>query len=77
MLLHRPLDQDSEALRTLDMYRRRFAAGKEMNAVLWLRVRIECGHSIDEECRRAAYTYQHEVTTGDATDVAIRITNAP
>jgi hypothetical protein len=76
VLLHRPLGQDAEALRTLDMYRRRFAGGKEMSAAMWLRLRIECGHSIDEECRRAAYTYQHEVTTGETAEVAIRITNA-
>jgi hypothetical protein len=76
VLLHRPLGQDVEALHTLDMYRSRFARGKEMAAALWLRVRIECGHAIDESCRRAAYSYQHEVVTGDAADVAIRITNA-
>jgi hypothetical protein len=76
VLLHRPLGQDAEALHTLDMYRRRFASGKEMSAALWLRVRIQCGHTIDEDCRRAAYSYQHEVTTGEAAEVAIRITNA-
>jgi hypothetical protein len=76
VLLHRPLGQDAEALHTLDMYRRRFSGGKEMNAAMWLRLRINCGHSIDEECRRAAYTYQHEVTTGETAEVAIRITNA-
>ncbi len=76
VLLHRPLGQDAEALRTLDMYRRRFAGGRERNAALWLRVRIVCGHAIDDECRKAAYTYQHEVPSGPAADVAIRITNA-
>jgi hypothetical protein len=76
VLLHRPLGQDAEALRTLDMYRRRFAGGREMHAALWLLVRIRCGKAIDDECRKAAYTYQHEVTSGPATDVAIRITNA-
>jgi hypothetical protein len=58
------------------MYRRRFAGGREMHAALWLLVRIHCGKAIDDECRKAAYTYQHEVTSGPATDVAIRITNA-
>ncbi len=77
VLLHRPLGQDAEALRTLDMYRRRFAAGKEMHAALWLRIRIECSHAFSEGCRRAAYSYQHAVTSGEASDVAIRITNAP
>jgi hypothetical protein len=76
VLLYRPLGQENEALRTLDVYRRRFSRGKEMTAALWLRVRILCSHTIDEECRKAAYTYQHEVTTGDAATVAIRITNA-
>jgi len=76
VLLHRPLGQDTEALHTLDMYHRRFAGGREMHAALWLRVRILCGHAIDDECRKAAYTYQHEVPSGPAADVAIRITNA-
>jgi hypothetical protein len=76
LLLYKPLHQDAEAMRTLDVYRRRFNAGKELSAVLWLRVRITCGRTIDEECRKAAYSYQHLVPTGDAADVAIRITNA-
>ncbi len=76
VLLYRPLGQDSEALNTLEMYRRRFAGGKEMHAAQWLRVRIECSHTVDEACRRAAYSYQHEVTSGLASEVAIRITNA-
>jgi hypothetical protein len=76
VLLHRPLHQDAEALRTLDMYRRRFAGGREMHAALWLLVRIHCGKAIDDECRKAAYTYQHEVTSGPTADLAIRITNA-
>ncbi|MBV8759250.1 MAG: FecR domain-containing protein [Deltaproteobacteria bacterium] len=76
VLLHRPLGQDAEALHTLDMYRRRFSGGLEKSAALWLRVRILCGHAIDDECRKAAYTYQHEVPSGPAADLAIRITNA-
>lgn len=76
VLLHRPLGQDTEALHTLDMYHRRFAGGREMHAALWLRVRILCGHALDDDCRKAAYTYQHEVPSGPAADVAIRITNA-
>jgi hypothetical protein len=76
VLLHRPLGQDVEALHTLDMYQRRFAGGREKHAALWLRVRIVCGHAIDDDCRKAAYTYQHEVPSGNAADVAIRITNA-
>ncbi|HSN25011.1 MAG TPA: FecR domain-containing protein, partial [Kofleriaceae bacterium] len=35
VLLHRPLGQDAEALRTLDMYHRRFAGGRERPAALW------------------------------------------
>jgi hypothetical protein len=76
VLLHRPLGQDAAALGTLELYRRRFTNGKERIAAMWLRVRIACGHTIDEECRSAAYSYQREVPTGDAADVAIRITNA-
>jgi hypothetical protein len=76
LLLHKPLHQDAEALRTIDVYLRRFRAGKELGGVLWLRVRIECGRSIDQECRQAAYSYQHAVPNGDLAEVAIRITNA-
>jgi hypothetical protein len=76
VLLYRPLGQDAEALRTLDMFQRRFHGGKELRAAMWLRVRIECSHSFDESCRRAAYSYQHDFMSGDASDVAVRITNA-
>ena len=76
VLLHRPLGQDAAALNTLELYRRRFTSGKERTAAMWLRVRVACSHTIDEECRSAAYSYQREVPTGDAADVAIRITNA-
>ena len=76
VLLHRPLGQDSAALNTLELYRRRFTNGKERTAAMWLRVRVACSHRIDEECRSAAYSYQREAPTGDAADVAVRITNA-
>lgn len=76
VLLHRPLGQDAAALSTLELYRRRFTNGKERLAAMWLRVRVACSHTIDEECRSAAYSYQRDVPTGDAADVAIRITNA-
>jgi hypothetical protein len=77
VLLHKPLKQDAEALRTLDVYRRRFGdRGKERAAALWLKVRITCGRAIDDECRKAAYGYQHDAPTGEAADVAVRITNA-
>ncbi|MEP6860977.1 MAG: FecR family protein [Deltaproteobacteria bacterium] len=76
VLLYRPLGQDAEAMRTLDWYFRRFAGGKEMHAAMWLRVRIACDHTIDEACRRAAYSYQHDVPGGAASEVAVRITNA-
>jgi FecR protein len=76
VLLHRPLGQDVAALDTLEIYRRRFTSGKERIPAMWLRVRIACSHSIDEECRSAAYSFQREVPTGDAAAVAIRITNA-
>jgi hypothetical protein len=76
LLLHKPLHQDAEALRTVDVYRRRFVASKELGAVLWLRVRIECGRAIDDQCRQAANSYQHAVPNGDLAEVAIRITNA-
>jgi hypothetical protein len=75
VLLHKPLKQDAEAMRTLDIYRRRFSRGRELDAALWLRVRILCAHAIDDDCRQAAYGYQHGAPTGAAADVAVRITN--
>jgi hypothetical protein len=77
VLLYKPLRQDAEALRTLDMYQRRFHGTKELEPALWLRVRITCAHAIDDECRRAAYSYQQAEPSGPAADVAIRITNSP
>ena len=48
-----------------------------MHAALWLHVRILCGKAIDDECRKAAYTYQHEVPVRPPpTASRIRITNA-
>jgi hypothetical protein len=76
VLLHKPLKQDNEALRTLDIYRRRFARGRELDAALWLRVRILCGRAIDDDCRQAAYSYQQHAPAGASADVAVRITNS-
>jgi hypothetical protein len=76
VLLYKPLHQDGEALRTIDMYRRRFPSGAELAAVAWLRVRISCSRAIDDACRQAAYSYQREAPGGASADVAIRITNA-
>lgn len=77
VLLYKPLHQDAEALRTIDIYRRRFARGIELPAAAWLRLRIACGHEIDDACRQAAYSYQQVGPGGAAADVAVRITNAP
>jgi hypothetical protein len=77
VLLHKPLKQDAEALRTLDIYRRRFSRGRELDAALWLRVRILCGRAIDDDCRQAAYSYEEKAPNGSGGEVAVRITNAP
>jgi hypothetical protein len=71
---HMKLGHDSEALATLEAYRRRFTRGKEYAAALWLRVRVRCLHAIDSRCREAAYTYLHEVNEGPSAQVAERIT---
>lgn len=57
------LGRAAEALSTLDLYFRRFAdftSRKEYAPALWLRVRILCLQKIDDQCRRAAYTYAHQ-----------------
>jgi FecR protein len=71
---HLKLGRDSDALRSLDAYVRRFPGGKEYRAALWLRVRILCLGKIDDRCRAAAYTYLHEAPDGPAAHVAERLT---
>jgi hypothetical protein len=68
------LAHNADALQTLDAYTHRFPGGKEVRAVLWLRVRILCLDKIDDRCRAAAYTYLHEAPDGDAARVAERLT---
>lgn len=68
------LGRTEDALRTLDLFMRRFAHKKEHADALWLRVRILCTRSIDERCRQAAYTYMHEVPGTPAAAIAERIT---
>ena len=77
VLLYRPLGQDAEALRTLDVYTRRFNGGKELHAAMWLRVRIECSHAFDESCRaRRLQLPARTARPARPASVAIRITNA-
>jgi hypothetical protein len=68
------LAQNADALDVLDAYSRRFVDGKEVRAVLWLRLRILCLDKIDDRCRAAAYTYLHDAPDGPAADIAHRIT---
>jgi hypothetical protein len=77
VLLHRPLEQDGEALRTIDLYLRRFTTGNERAAVLWLRTRILCLQALDDRCRQAADAYERAFSGGDAASLALRIRNAP
>jgi hypothetical protein len=78
---HMKLSAHRDAEATLDGYVRRFAGGRELreelDAALWLRVRIRCTQVIDDRCRQAAYTYLHEVHDGAAAKVAEQITIAP
>jgi hypothetical protein len=68
------LGRTEDALRTLDLFMRRFAHKTEHADALWLRVRILCTRAIDERCRQAAYTYMHEVPGTPAAAIAERIT---
>jgi hypothetical protein len=61
-LLRHADGRDDDALRTLDLYLRRFSGGKfsgsdDYKAALWLRVRIQCLKAIDEKCRQSAYLF--------------------
>ena len=68
------LGRTEDALRTLDLYLRRFTGGKEYAAALWLRVRILCLRDLDDRCRQAAYTYVHQAPNGPASSLAELIT---
>ncbi len=54
---HLSLGKNSEALRNLEQYVKRFPNGAELEAVLWLRLRILCLRRFDDSCRSAAHTY--------------------
>jgi len=68
------LGRTEDALRTLDLYLRRFTGGKEYAAALWLRVRILCLRELDDRCRQAAYTYVHQAPDSPAARLAELIT---
>ena len=72
---HLKLGHDVDAVRTLDMYMRRFEGAGDFAAALWLRVRITCLQKVDQQCREAAYTYISKVPNGTAADVATRLTH--
>jgi hypothetical protein len=64
--------RSSDALKTLDAYQTRVPRGAELEAVLWLRLRILCGSTFSDRCRAAAHTYaqRHPGTArGDIADV--------
>lgn len=68
------LGRTGDALKTLDLFMRRFAHKREHADALWLRVRILCLRSLDERCRQAAYTYMHASPGTPAAAIAERIT---
>jgi hypothetical protein len=70
---------DDDALRTLELYMRRFSGGKfsssdDYKAALWLRVRILCLKDIDEKCRQAAYLFSKQASDGAKAGIADQIT---
>ncbi len=70
------LGQSGDALRTLGAYVKRFPDGAELEAVLWLRLRILCRGGIDDACRAAAHTYLGRFPDGDRARLVERITVA-
>ena len=70
------LGQGAEALRTLAAYVRRFPDGAELEAVLWLRLRILCRGGIDDACRAAAHTYLGRFPDHDRARLVELITDA-
>jgi hypothetical protein len=73
---HLALGQDADALRTLGAYVKRFPDGAELEAVLWLRLRILCRAGIDDACRAAAHTYLGRFPDSDRAGLVERITVA-
>jgi len=74
---HLRLGRSADALKSLEIYFRRFGQGKRYTdylPALWLRVRILCLQTIDDHCRAAAYRYAHEVSGTPAAAVAERLT---
>jgi hypothetical protein len=70
------LGQEREALRSLDYYVRRFSGGGQLEAVLWLRLRLLCARSLDAPCRAAAHTYIARFPNSNKADVAVRVTES-
>ncbi len=72
---HEKLGRNSDALSTLDAYLRRFPKSEFHDAVLWLRVRIQClAFGIDDKCQVAAAEYLRRAPDGRARAIAERIT---
>ncbi|HVV88061.1 MAG TPA: hypothetical protein VHE35_33705, partial [Kofleriaceae bacterium] len=70
------LGKDADALRTLELLVRKSPGGAQIEAVLWLRVRLLCAHRIDETCRAAAHTYVAKFPGTARGALATRITDA-
>ncbi|HTJ40670.1 MAG TPA: FecR domain-containing protein [Kofleriaceae bacterium] len=65
----------ADAMQWLDAYLKRFPHGDEMEAVLWLRVRIRCQARIDDACRATAQTYLDRYPSGHRSHIAELVTN--
>ncbi len=74
---HLQLGKEAEAVRSLDAYLRRFPQGPELEAVLWLRLRILCRRSFGEPCRVAAHAYVARYPGTDRGGLARRVTDTP
>jgi hypothetical protein len=71
------LGKDGDSLRSLDLYVRRFeTSGGQLEAVLWLRLRLLCKPAIDEPCRAAAHTYLARFPSGAKGGLALRVTRS-
>ncbi len=73
---HVELGRHGDALRSLDAYLTRFPSGAELEAVLWLRLRILCRGTIDDACRAAAHTYATRYADTARGDIADLVKNS-
>lgn len=69
------LGKKLDSLRWTDAYVVQGPKGPDIESVLWMRIQILCKHPVDDECRKAAATYEGRFRGSDRAAVAQRLMN--